>query len=107
MCLGYKSFALLCSIYSPVVASGATFINPPAYPQGGYDLATSPSYGVGSTVDIKWTIEPRRNVSLALFQLSGATSLYPYENLFSMFPFCFQILDMDVEFFVVNPGYDR
>ncbi|QKX54645.1 uncharacterized protein TRUGW13939_01733 [Talaromyces rugulosus] len=83
MCLGYKSLALLCSIYSPVVASGATFIDPPAYPQAGYDLATSPSYGLGSTVDIKWMIEPPRNVSLALFQLSGATSLYPYENLFS------------------------
>lgn len=86
MCLALKSLALLCSISSTVAASGAAFINPPAYPQSGYNLATSPSYGLGSTVDIKWTIEPQRNVSLALFQLSGTTSLYPYEYLFSMFP---------------------
>lgn len=90
-------------MYSTVVTGSAVFINPPPYPQAGYDLAASPSYALGSTLDIKWTMEPQGNVSLALFQLSGTTPLYPYENVFSMFLHYLEATDMNIKYPLADP----
>ncbi|KAH8703512.1 hypothetical protein BGW36DRAFT_423073 [Talaromyces proteolyticus] len=75
-------FAFLSPLCASLVSSDAVFTNPPPFAQSGYEATQNPVYATGSTLQISWTTgSAKGNTSLALFQLNGTTSMYPYEFL--------------------------